>query len=155
MPNNGGQGWLGEEIRVSDRSNLDEVWKKLEGGNGMERRAMENPSGLWWDMTLKGMGLEELEEYASAMEGLKENVERRIGEMEKMNETTSSGSTDGVFVENPVQVFGPPVYSTNVGLFDEGCFEDFLLPGASLDYYSFPSYDDNSPLDFTSSCLLL
>ncbi|KAL8056584.1 hypothetical protein ABFX02_04G128100 [Erythranthe guttata] len=77
------------------RSKYDEAVKKLE----IVKRSMKQESSsssntrFWWDEPLDGMELYELEEYAEAMEALKDNVSRRVEEMEKQKSKAASAST--------------------------------------------------------------
>ncbi|XP_012833839.1 PREDICTED: agamous-like MADS-box protein AGL61 [Erythranthe guttata] len=77
------------------RSKYDEAVKKLE----IVKRSMKQESSsssntrFWWDEPLDGMELYELEEYAEAMEALKDNVSRRVEEMEKQKSNAASAST--------------------------------------------------------------
>ncbi|KAJ6767444.1 MADS BOX PROTEIN [Salix purpurea] len=45
--------------------------------------------GFWWDRSIQGMGLEELEQYVASMEELKKNVGIRVDELEKASNSPS------------------------------------------------------------------
>ncbi|KAF9683322.1 hypothetical protein SADUNF_Sadunf04G0001400 [Salix dunnii] len=44
---------------------------------------------FWWDLSIEGMGLEELEQYVASMEELKRNVGIRVDELEKASNSPS------------------------------------------------------------------
>lgn len=44
---------------------------------------------FWWDRSIEGMGLEELEQYVASMEELKKNVGMRVDELEKASNSPS------------------------------------------------------------------
>ncbi|KAG5246668.1 agamous MADS-box protein [Salix suchowensis] len=44
---------------------------------------------FWWDRSIQGMGLEELEQYVASMEELKKNVGIRVDELEKASNSPS------------------------------------------------------------------
>ncbi|KAJ6402011.1 hypothetical protein OIU84_014143 [Salix udensis] len=44
---------------------------------------------FWWDRSVQGMGLEELEQYVASMEELKKNVGMRVDELEKASNSPS------------------------------------------------------------------
>ncbi|XP_012833857.1 PREDICTED: agamous-like MADS-box protein AGL61 [Erythranthe guttata] len=93
----GGGGGAASSIipyREDGRSKYDEAVKKLE----IVKRSMKQESSsiissrFWWDEPMEGMELYELEEYAEAMEALKDNVLRRVDEMEKQKSIAASAS---------------------------------------------------------------
>ncbi|XP_012833833.1 PREDICTED: agamous-like MADS-box protein AGL61 [Erythranthe guttata] len=93
----GGGGGAASSIipyREDGRSKYDEAVKKLE----IVKRSMKQESNsssntrFWWDEPMEGMELYELEEYAEAMEALKDNVLRRVDEMEKQKSIAASAS---------------------------------------------------------------
>ncbi|KAL7114591.1 hypothetical protein ACP275_04G130300 [Erythranthe tilingii] len=81
--------------REDGRSKYDEAVRKLE----IVKRPMKQESSnicntrFWWDEPMEGMELYELEEYAEAMEALKDNVSRRVEEMQKQKLNAGSAST--------------------------------------------------------------
>ncbi|KAL9170189.1 hypothetical protein ABFS82_04G128000 [Erythranthe guttata] len=81
------------------RNKYDEAVKKLE----IVKRSMKQESSgisstrFWWDEPMEGMELYELEEYVEAMEALKDNVSRRVEEMEKQKSNAASASTTSIF----------------------------------------------------------
>ncbi|EYU40379.1 hypothetical protein MIMGU_mgv1a019999mg [Erythranthe guttata] len=89
----GGGGASSSIIPYSEdgRSKYDEAVKKLE----IVKRSMKQESNtrFWWDEPMDGMELYELEEYVEAMEALKDNVSRRVEEIEKQKSNAASAST--------------------------------------------------------------
>ncbi|KAL7152850.1 hypothetical protein ABFS83_04G125900 [Erythranthe nasuta] len=93
----GGGGGASSSIipyREEGRSKYDEAVRKLE----IVKRSMKQESSnistrFWWDEPMEGMELYELEEYVDAMEALKDNVSRRVVELEKQKSNTGSAST--------------------------------------------------------------
>ncbi|KAK4440142.1 Agamous-like MADS-box protein [Sesamum alatum] len=96
------------------RSKYEESVRRLE----MERRMLKEKemSGgdqgteFWFDEPFEGMELHELEEYVEALEGLKDNVLRRLEEIEKrrLSTTTTSSSSNQLplFLNQDDQGFG-------------------------------------------------
>ncbi|KAL7114592.1 hypothetical protein ACP275_04G130400 [Erythranthe tilingii] len=95
----GGGGGAASSIipyREDGRSKYDEAVRKLE----IIKRSMKQESSIsssntrfWWDEPMEGMELYELEEYVDAMKALKDNVSRRVEEMEKQKLNAGSAST--------------------------------------------------------------
>ncbi|XP_012833853.1 PREDICTED: agamous-like MADS-box protein AGL61 [Erythranthe guttata] len=101
------------------RNKYDEAVKKLE----IVKRSMKQESSgisstrFWWDEPMEGMELYELEEYVEAMEALKDNVSRRVEEMEKQKSNAASASTSDL----------DPSFQINYQDFDVSNFLDFPL----------------------------
>ncbi|XP_059668925.1 agamous-like MADS-box protein AGL62 [Cornus florida] len=58
-----------------------EVMDKCKGKKDEEEKVMEDRDRVWWDAGIDELGLNELEEYMTALEGLRENVVARANEM--------------------------------------------------------------------------
>ncbi|KAL7114588.1 hypothetical protein ACP275_04G130000 [Erythranthe tilingii] len=80
--------------REDGRDKYDEAVRKLEiVKRSMKQENSNSSTRFWWDEPMEGMELYELEEYVEAMEALKDNVSRRVEEMEKQKSNAASAST--------------------------------------------------------------
>ncbi|KAL0300600.1 UNVERIFIED_CONTAM: Agamous-like MADS-box protein [Sesamum radiatum] len=134
--------------------------RRLEGEKEMEKsvKEKEKERELWWDEPFESMELDELEEYAKALEGLRDNVLHRVEEMEKQkqkliiddnNEDDNGfGSLDWSELMNYDD--DTVEYSSNCGFpaveFDEqefdGCWEGVRMEGyADDDHQYLPQMD--------------
>ncbi|KAL0407486.1 UNVERIFIED_CONTAM: hypothetical protein Slati_4062500 [Sesamum latifolium] len=106
----------------------------------MEKSVNEKERELWWDEPIESMELEELEEYAKALEGLRDNVIHRVEEMEKQkliidDDDNGFGSLDWSdllddddTVESSSNGGGFPAVEFNEQEFD-GCWEGVRMEG--------------------------
>ncbi|KAL8056586.1 hypothetical protein ABFX02_04G128300 [Erythranthe guttata] len=80
--------------REDRRDKYDEAVRKLEiVKRSVKQECSISSTRFWWDEPMEGMELYELEEYVDAMEALKDNVTRRVEEMEKQKSNAGSAST--------------------------------------------------------------
>ncbi|KAL2252134.1 agamous-like MADS-box protein AGL62 [Sesamum indicum] len=110
--------------------------KRLEGEKEMEKSVKEKERELWWDEPVESMELHELEEYAKALEGLRDNVVHRVEEMEKQKliivDDNAFGSLDLMdhddTVESSSNGGGFTAVEFNEEEFD-GCWEGVRMEG--------------------------
>ncbi|KAJ4724843.1 Agamous-like MADS-box protein [Melia azedarach] len=75
-----------------------------------EEKEKNNGGRAWWEESIDGMGIEELEEYVKAMKKLRSKVESRVNEMMMMNEYLMPNNIN---IMNQEDGFGNIVSSSN------------------------------------------
>ncbi|KAL0321352.1 UNVERIFIED_CONTAM: Agamous-like MADS-box protein [Sesamum radiatum] len=157
-----GENRIGEYAEEVRRLEGEKVQKE------MEKSVNEKERELWWDEPIESMELEELEEYAKALEGLRDNVLHRVEEMEKQkliiddndDDDNGFGSLDWSdlldyddTVESSSNGGGFPAVEFNEQEFD-GCWEGVRMEGYDH-LLEIDATDDHEGLSFLDVYLSL
>ncbi|KAK6124082.1 hypothetical protein DH2020_042167 [Rehmannia glutinosa] len=79
--------------QVEGRQKYEEAVRRLE----MEKRMKEGEREFWWDEPFEGLELQELEEYAEALEVLRDNVSQRVEALAFASSFPDNDDDEGFF----------------------------------------------------------